>query len=154
MEKHEELLVALRQIIRIFDLYSRQLTKEYGLTSPQLILMQSIRLSENQTIRELSHQTNMSQATATSILDRLENRGFVVRMRDQNDKRKVHAVLTDSGLAVLNKAPQLMPQDFINHFQSLESWEQNLILSSLKRVAAMTQQTESADTPESTNRSE
>jgi DNA-binding MarR family transcriptional regulator len=143
LEKHEELLVALRQIIRTFDLYSRQLTKNYGLTSPQLILMHSIRHSDNKTIRELASQTNMSQATATSILDRLENRGFVVRVRDQKDKRKVHAMLTDRGVSVLTEAPQLIPQDFINNFQSLESWEQNLILSSLKRVAAMTQQPES-----------
>ncbi|MEI8634464.1 MarR family transcriptional regulator [Vibrio sp. PP-XX7] len=131
MEKHEELLTALRQIIRTFDLaILKQLTREFGLTSSQLILMQTIRRSENLTIRELAHHTNMSQATATSILDRLEARLFVERIRDLKDKRKVHVLLTESGHTILSQAPQLIPQDFINQFHSLALWEQNLILSS------------------------
>ncbi|MDX1268522.1 MAG: MarR family transcriptional regulator, partial [Oceanisphaera sp.] len=39
MEKHEEVLVALRQIIRAIDLHSRQLSKASGLTGPQLLLL-------------------------------------------------------------------------------------------------------------------
>ncbi|MDC0611874.1 MarR family transcriptional regulator [Vibrio sp.] len=137
METHEEVLVSLRQIIRAIDLYSKKIKREYGLTSPQLLLMKAIHHSSNITIRQLSSNTNMSQATATSILDRLEARGFVVRERDTKDKRKVHAVLTEQGLAILNDAPQIMEQDFIDQFQNLESWEQNLILSSLQRLASM-----------------
>ena len=62
----------LRQIIRAIDLHSKRLSKESGLTGPQLILMRSIRELGEVTIRELSNHTNMSQATATTILDRLE----------------------------------------------------------------------------------
>ncbi|HAS2695433.1 TPA: MarR family transcriptional regulator, partial [Vibrio cholerae] len=53
MEKHEEVLVALRQIIRAIDLHSKKLNKDAGLTGPQLILMRSIHdLGEQVTIRE------------------------------------------------------------------------------------------------------
>ncbi len=37
--------------------------------------MRAIRGSGEITIRQLSNNTNMSQATATTILDRLEKRG-------------------------------------------------------------------------------
>ncbi|WP_119184442.1 MarR family winged helix-turn-helix transcriptional regulator, partial [Poseidonibacter lekithochrous] len=80
MEKHEEVLIALRQIIRAIDLHSRKLNKNAGLTGPQLVLMRAIRDSGTEiTIRQLSNNTNMSQATATTILDRLESRELVVR---------------------------------------------------------------------------
>lgn len=96
MEKHEEVLVALRQIIRAIDLHSKKLNKDAGLTGPQLILMRSIHdLGEQVTIRELAVHTNMSQGTATTILDRLERNGYVQRVRSNSDKRKVHAHLTD-----------------------------------------------------------
>ncbi|KFE00150.1 iclR helix-turn-helix domain protein [Vibrio cholerae] len=92
MEKHEEVLVALRQIIRAIDLHSKKLNKDAGLTGPQLILMRSIHdLGEQVTIRELAVHTNMSQGTATTILDRLERNGYVQRVRSNSDKRKVHA---------------------------------------------------------------
>ena len=81
MEKHEEVLISIRQIIRAIDLHSKKLSKESGLTGPQLILMRSIRELGEVTIRQLSDHTNMSQATATTILDRLERNELVQRVR-------------------------------------------------------------------------
>jgi hypothetical protein len=42
MRKEEELLVALRRVIRAVDLRSKQLSKHVGLTGPQLLVMQNI----------------------------------------------------------------------------------------------------------------
>lgn len=137
MDKHEEVLVSLRQIMRAIDLHSKKLSKESGLTGPQLILMRSIRELGEVTIRELSNHTNMSQATATTILDRLERNELVKRVRSVQDKRKVHAHLTDKGRQVLSEAPMPLQQSFINKFQTLEEWEQSLLLSSVQRISAM-----------------
>lgn len=137
METHDEVLVAIRQIIRAIDLHSKKLSKNFGLTSPQLLLMRTIQSDDNVTIRRLSEKTNMSQATATTILDRLESRGLVVRIRNQQDKRKVHALLTDAGHQMLAEAPGMLQHGFLEKFQGLQPWEQNLILSSLQRLSAM-----------------
>lgn len=137
MNIHEEVLIALRQIIRAIDLHSRQLNKELGLTSPQLLLMRSIRDSGEVTIRQLSKNTNMSQATATTIIDRLEKRELVKRYRSQLDKRKVHAHLTQAGAKLLEDAPLPLQDHFIERFQNLEDWEQSLLLSSVQRISTM-----------------
>jgi DNA-binding MarR family transcriptional regulator len=137
LEKHEEVLVSLRQIIRAIDLHSKKLSKESGLTGPQLILMRSISELGQVTIRELSNHTNMSPATATTILDRLERNGLVQRIRSTTDKRKVHANLTEKGRELLATAPKPLQENFINKFQSLEEWEQTLLLSSVQRIANM-----------------
>ncbi len=137
MEKHDEVLIALRQIIRAIDLHSKKLNKEAGLTGPQLLLMREIRDAGEVTIRQLANNTNMSQATATTILDRLEKRGLVQRVRSTLDKRKVHAYLTDTGKETLDKAPQPLQEGFIGQFNDLEEWEQSLLLSSLQRVSSM-----------------
>ncbi|UPQ90065.1 MarR family winged helix-turn-helix transcriptional regulator [Vibrio sinaloensis] len=137
MEKHEEVLISIRQIIRAIDLHSKKLSKESGLTGPQLILMRSIRELGEVTIRQLSDHTNMSQATATTILDRLERNGLVQRVRSSKDKRKVHAHLTEKGDDLLNQAPTPLQQSFITKFQRLEEWEQSLLLSSVQRLSSM-----------------
>lgn len=137
MEKHEEVLVSIRQIIRAIDLHSKKLSKEAGLTGPQLILMRSIRELGQVTIRQLSSHTNMSPATATTILDRLERSGLVERIRSTTDKRKVHANLTEKGRGLLDSAPLPLQENFIKKFQSLEDWEQSLLLSSVQRIANM-----------------
>ncbi|WP_165313730.1 MarR family winged helix-turn-helix transcriptional regulator [Vibrio ziniensis] len=137
MNTHDEVLVSIRQIVRAIDLHSKQLNKNFGLTSPQLLLMRTIQASPKFTLSQLSHISNMSQATATSILDRLEKRGFIQRERDTKDKRKVHAVITQQGERILQQAPQLLQDDFIEQFQALDQWEQTQILSSLQRVSRM-----------------
>lgn len=137
LDIHDEVLVSIRQIIRAIDLHSKQLNKNFGLTSPQLLLMRAIQECPTLTIRQLSTRSNMSQATATSILDRLEKRGLVKRERDTKDKRKVHAHITAEGEMILQQAPQLLQEDFIEQFQSLDPWEQTLLLSSLQRLSQM-----------------
>jgi DNA-binding MarR family transcriptional regulator len=137
LEKHEEVLVSIRQIIRAIDLHSKKLSKIAGLTGPQLILMRSIEQLGEVTIRELSDHTNMSQATATTILDRLERNGYIRRIRSVTDKRKVHAYLTETGQTLLNKSPQPLQESFVSQFQQLEDWEQTLLLSSIQRLSSM-----------------
>lgn len=137
LERYEEVLVSLRQIIRAIDLHSKKLNKIAGLTGPQLILMRSIKELGEVTIRRLSNHTNMSQATATTILDRLERNGYVMRVRSMNDKRKVHAYLTEAGQTLLAKAPQPLQEEFVTQFQELENWEQSLILSCVQRLSSM-----------------
>ena len=43
MNNYEEVLVALRRVIRATDLHSKRLSKHAGLTGPQLLIMRSIR---------------------------------------------------------------------------------------------------------------
>lgn len=137
MDKHEEVLVSIRQIIRAIDLHSKKLSKESGLTGPQLVLLRAIKELGNVTIKQLSNHTNMSQATATTILDRLERNGYIERVRSLEDKRKVHAKLTESGTSLLQNAPLPLQEHFINRFQQLEEWEQSLLLSSVQRISSM-----------------
>ncbi|GLO61101.1 MarR family transcriptional regulator [Vibrio sp. MACH09] len=137
MEKHEEVLVSIRQIIRAIDIHSKKLSKESGLTGPQLILMRSIKELGEVTIKQLSVHTNMSQATATAILDRLERNGYVQRVRSTQDKRKVHAHITDLGNQRLASAPLPLQDTFVKKFQTLDEWEQTLLLSSVQRISTM-----------------
>ena len=116
---------------------AKRLVKTAGLTAPQLLLMQGIRDTGNVTVGELARQVNLSQATVTTIIDRMENRELVYRQRSEVDKRKVYVYLTPKGSALLHNAPTPLQHQFVAQYLQLEEWEQNMILSSLQRVAKM-----------------
>lgn len=137
MNHYEGVLVALRRVIRATDLHSKRLSKHAGLTGPQLLIMRSVRDLGKVTIGTIADRVSLSQATVTTILDRLEHRKLVFRVRSTQDKRKVHAHLTEEGRAILARAPEPLQEDFIRKFQSLAEWEQTMILASLQRVANM-----------------
>lgn len=137
MSNLESVLIALRQVIRATDLHSKWVEKTTGLTTPQILILQSLRNNAGVTVGKLASQISLSQATVTTIMDRLEQKKYISRERSTEDKRKVQAYLTDEGMAVLLKAPQPLQESFSNQFQNLKDWEQSLILSSLQRVAYM-----------------
>lgn len=137
MSKTEDVLIALRRVIRATDLHSRQLIKTASVTAPQLLLMQAINREENAIISQLAVEVSLSQATVTTILDRLEKRELVYRQRSDTDKRKVHVYLTEAGKTLLDTAPTVLQQDFVDRFTALSDWEQSMILASLQRIAHM-----------------
>lgn len=137
MNRYDEVLVALRRIIRATDLHSRQLSKIAGLTAPQLLILQLLRQHTELTVGEVAQRVSLSQATVTTIIDRLEKRGLVKRERGSADKRKVYVYLTPEADAVLLNAPKPLQESFVQQYQDLHDWEQTMILSSLERVAYM-----------------
>lgn len=133
----EEVLIALRRVIRATDLHSKYLAKTTGLTAPQIMVLQSIRNMGQVTIGEIANEVSLSQATVTTILDRLEKRQLVYRERSLTDKRKVHAYLTEEAERVLQDAPIPLQDQLARQFGHLKEWEQTLLISSLQRVAQM-----------------
>lgn len=99
MEKHQELLIALRKVIRAIDLHSKHLNKTSGLTSPQLLIMLELDKASGINSSQVAKNVNLSAATVTNILDRLENKSLISRVRDTQDKRKVGLFLAKIGRA-------------------------------------------------------
>ncbi|WP_100656699.1 MarR family winged helix-turn-helix transcriptional regulator [Alteromonas flava] len=137
MQKDEELLVALRKVIRAIDLRSKQLSKDVGLTGPQLLVMQNIGKKPGIMVRQVADNINLSPATVTSILDRLESKALVQRVRSTEDKRKVGLFLTESGTTILLDAPLPFQEHFTNRFAQLKEWEQSQMVATLQRIASM-----------------
>ena len=137
MEKYEELLVSLRQVIRAIDIHSRQLHKQSGLTGPQLMVMQNIAVLDAPLAKDIAKEIALSAATVTTIIDRLESRSLVIRTRSKTDKRKVHLSLSESGKLLLSSSPKPLQDHFIKRYQNLEEWEQSQLLSAVERIASM-----------------
>jgi DNA-binding MarR family transcriptional regulator len=55
-------------------------------------------------VRQLSERTGTRASTLTGLLDRLENRGYLVRELDPSDRRSFRLPLTDLGQGVAARA--------------------------------------------------
>jgi DNA-binding MarR family transcriptional regulator len=133
-----EVLLALRRIIHAVDLHSAALMQTVGLSAPQIFALQTLaHAGQAMAAGELAMRMDLTQGTLSTILDRLERKQLVRRNRGQDDRRKVLISLTPAGSQVLADSPPLLQQNFIRAFAGLRDWEQNLLLSSLQRVAEL-----------------
>ena len=103
MEKLREggfLISKIKQISgRIFD----KKLKNYqinDLNTAQGRIIFSLWKNDNIPISTLAHQTALSKTTLTSMLDRLEQSGYIVRIIDEKDKRKTLVALSEKSKSI------------------------------------------------------
>ena len=135
--KYDDVLVAMRRIIRATDLYSQKLRKTVGLTTPQLLVLRSVGPRHDVSLGEIANDLSLSQATVTTLVDRLEAHSLVARKRSAEDKRRVHVRLTARGRDVLERAPDLLQDRFVARLDALPDWERSMITAALQRTAAL-----------------
>ena len=133
-ERCRDLLISIRKIIQAIDIHSRMLNKKFGLTGPQLIVLQEIASHGQISITPLSKKTSLSQATVTDITKRLEAKGLIARKRREDDKRATSLFLSEKGQAVMENLPPLLQEKFTDRFSKIANWEQMMILSAFDRV--------------------
>lgn len=133
----DQIIAALRRIIRAVDLHSRRLVESYGLTGPQLATLREAARLGPVPAGGLAKAVHISHSTLTGILDRLERQGMVRRIRSGEDRRSVTAAVTDQGMAILRAEPSLLQDRFHTELARLQQWEQTLMLSTLQRIASM-----------------
>lgn len=133
----ENILIALRRVIRAIDLHSRNLAQCYGLTGPQALLLTEIVRSGSITGSELAKRASLSQATVTDVIKRLEGRELLERTRDRADKRKSILQATSQGEALVKQSVPLLQERFQIRLAELKEWEQTQLLASLQRIAEM-----------------
>ena len=133
----DEIVAALRRIIRAVDLHSRHLVQEVGLTWPQLASLRVAERLGNCSISALARAVHLGQPTVTGIVQRLERAGFVKRSPHELDGRSVMIDITQAGRELLKKAPSLLQDRFHAELGRLKEWERYQTLASLQRIAEM-----------------
>lgn len=132
----ENVLRAIRRIVRRVSDHSRQLSREVGLTVPQLLVLRAIGTLEDDevTLAIVSREVQLSPATVSRILDRLERAGLILRERRASDRRKVCLSLTPAGLDRFQTLPTPLQETFVARLNQLSPRQRSSLLRSLERV--------------------
>jgi DNA-binding MarR family transcriptional regulator len=133
----DEVLSSLKRIIRAVDLHSRHLLVRHGLSSPQLICLRELARGGPMLSGQLASRVNLSPATLSGIVDRLEARGLIRRVRQQDDKRRVMVELSEAGRTLLMHAPSPLQHGFLQEFRAMSKKQQAEIAHVLKELGRM-----------------
>lgn len=132
-----QVVKAIRKIVRAIDLRSREVSRQTGLTIPQIVVLQGVRDLGEVTTKALSENADLSSATVVTILDKLEEKGLVERYRSVSDRRIVHARLTGRGKETAADLPGLLHQEFETKFAGLDTEDRAQLVSAIERIAEM-----------------
>jgi DNA-binding MarR family transcriptional regulator len=101
-----ELGTALGRIAKHTKRTMRHELELVGLTLPQAMALHTLAASGGRlSARELGRECDMLASTATGVVDRLEQHGYVRRERDAEDRRVVRVTLTEAGHELRERLP-------------------------------------------------
>lgn len=129
-----EVVRALRRILRATDLDAKALARKTGLTTSQLLVLELLSVVDELTVGGIADRVGLTQGTVTSLIDRLQARGLVLRRRGSADRRQVMVSLTEAGREILAEAPAALQTRFLSEFSKLREWERHAIVAALQRV--------------------
>ncbi len=136
MELGYRVLHAIRQIVGHVSEHSRVLSREAGLTVPQLLCLKAIGELPGAeiTVARVSHEVHLSPPTVSRIIDRLERAGMVSRERCSKDRRRVCLSLTSVGCARFKSLPTPLQQTFLARLGALDPVQIRTLFESLEKV--------------------
>jgi MarR family transcriptional regulator, organic hydroperoxide resistance regulator len=85
----------------------KPLLEEMGLTYPQYLAMLVLWERDGLMVSELGERLSLDSGTLTPLLKRMETAGWISRMRDVADERRVHIQLTAAGRKLKAKAQKI-----------------------------------------------
>lgn len=94
---------ASKSIVRIYG----PLLKRIDLTYPQYLTMMVLWEDNKISFKDLSCKLKMKTGTLTPIISKLEDQGYLERVKDEKDDRKIYLAITPNGLELEEKAKSI-----------------------------------------------
>jgi DNA-binding MarR family transcriptional regulator len=79
--------------------------------------------NESATLGEVARRLMVTPAVVTGLIDRLEKRGYVRRVNEPGDRRRIHLALTDEGRARSVEVENSLVADIANRISELSTRE-------------------------------
>ncbi len=126
---------ALRRIVSLIYQDSKNMNKQYGFTGPQSLVIKSL-YSSNKPLSSVALSRNLcvTPANITGIIDRLEEKEIVKRIKRQDDRRQNLIELTEQGKKYGEKLPDLIEEKLIKGLANLNPTEIYGIYSALDNI--------------------
>lgn len=114
----------LRKIVSMMGKKLRDSLNKYDLTPPQFHALIHTRNNRGVTIGELCDHMFLACSTVSGLVDRIEEKGWIRRIRDQKDRRIVRLELTRAGEQLLEEILESRRATLVESLKTISDFEQ------------------------------
>jgi DNA-binding MarR family transcriptional regulator len=135
----EQIVDLCKLLLKRFRVAASMNLKEYGFTATQIALMFILYRNPNLMLNELSDKMGLSKSTVSSMVERLENQGVVLREIPKDNRRIVRLSL-EPEFAEKHKDILDFRHKFINdilNFKDVSANDADKIIYALEKMTAM-----------------
>ncbi|KVE30947.1 MarR family winged helix-turn-helix transcriptional regulator [Burkholderia sp. TSV86] len=116
------------------SLITQRTQTELGITGTQASMLFRLAIGHCSTAAELAREFGIDASAVTRLLDRVEKRGLLRRVRCSNDRRVVRLELTDEGQALASRMPAIFRSVLDQVLEGFTPEEVGFLKSMLRRI--------------------
>jgi len=129
-----ELESQLRAVSSSVRKHGRAILTDFDMTPPQFDALVTVYNGDLLTMGDLSARLGLAYSTTTDLVNRLERRAFVERMRDEEDRRVVRVRLMQAGEEFIGRVMAARRAYLSRILQHVSKVEQQSLLSTLNSL--------------------
>ena len=136
-KRTKEIVYSIRRLMQAGEHYTKELNKVYNVSAAQINCL--IALYENGPLppSQIARHIMVNSSTVTGIIDRLEKKNLVKRLRISQDRRVITIQLTKNGKILAENAPPPIQQKIIDGLNRLSEREIDQISLTLRGLTSM-----------------
>jgi DNA-binding MarR family transcriptional regulator len=116
----KNIVAVLRRLLRAVYMDNAKMNRQYGVTGPQGGVLRSLRDSGPASSAELSRTLYVTPSTMTGLIDRLESKGLVERIKKVGDRRVLMITLTSAGEELSHRLPDPLELRLVSKLSDLD----------------------------------
>jgi len=130
----QDIVRSIRRLVRAVYLDSQKISKRYGLTGPQSSVLRNLFNNGSMSSADLSRNLFVTPSNITGIIDRLEKKQFVERIKKEGDRRIALITLTQTGQELSKTLPDPIMKKFITQLADLEPEHVQLLAMAMNQI--------------------
>lgn len=140
-------ILEIRKLSRFLDKYSRYLNNNHNVTLPQMLCLYELASRESMNLTELTKLINLNNSAITGIVDRLEAKNLVKRVKKGTDRRTIHLEITEAGKQYTAKLINVMDRECFFDTEKISN-SAEILKSLVKITSAFDPEIKKIDLPE------
>jgi len=136
-DRVREVVFLIRKLMQAGERYTKELNKKFNVSAPQVATLLALFEQGPMSPSLIARNIMVNSCSVTGIIDRLEQKGLVVRLRNSPDRRIVTVELTESGKRLAENAPPPIQHKIVEGLMLLDDANMESIVQSLTRLTEM-----------------
>ncbi len=140
MQKEKDLtklIDSIQELVRITYIRPQKLSNEYDLTLPQSDVLKTLIMHGPLFSAALSRKLYVTPSNITGVIDRLEKKKLVQRVRSKEDRRVYLISLTDKGKEIAESLPDPLEKKIWKNLDGLDKEEISYLSRAVDHITGL-----------------
>ena len=129
-----DIVGSIRKLVRAVYLDSQKMSRQFGLTGQQSLVIRLLLNNGSMSSADLSRLMYVTPSNMTGIIDRLEKKDLIERVRKEGDRRVALITLTASGKTMSERIPDPIEKKIISELADLEMDHVQLLAMAMNQI--------------------